>query len=167
MTHINYVVCKHEWDERVVFNHNFFPKMKDCSRLAPLKAVVYTVKVAVTRNGAWWTRCYYTQLIRSVTWPLDSYHFQWPCVTLKRPFACCMTYEMHAIRRTFVRNLARFQLTWHVTRSLGEGGSRFSAGRLSARRLSAMRLSALKTIDTVECKIVKIISTIMSWSKEV
>jgi len=52
MTHINYVVCKHEWDERVVFNHNFFPKMKDCSRLAPLKAVVYTVKVAVTRNGA-------------------------------------------------------------------------------------------------------------------
>jgi len=53
MTHINYIVCIHEYESvwvSVVFNRNCFPKMKDFLRLGSLQAVTYTVKVVVWKR---------------------------------------------------------------------------------------------------------------------
>ena len=46
MKRINYAMCIHRWES--IFNRNYFPKMKDFSRLGALQAVMYTVKVVVS-----------------------------------------------------------------------------------------------------------------------
>ena len=53
MTHINYVMCIHEWKKYILsLIATGFQKMKDFSRLGPLhvQAVAYTVKVAVSKK---------------------------------------------------------------------------------------------------------------------
>jgi len=59
-----------------------------------------------------------TPLIGSIIWPIDSCHFQRPWMILK---VIRLLQELsNAIRRTFVRHFARFQLTQRVARSLGD-----------------------------------------------
>jgi len=50
MTCITYAVCIHGWKVSMVFNRNGFPKMTDFLRLGALQAVMYTVKVVVSKK---------------------------------------------------------------------------------------------------------------------
>ena len=50
MTCITYAVCIHGWKVSMVFNRNCFPKMTDFLRLGALQAVMYTVKVVVSKK---------------------------------------------------------------------------------------------------------------------
>ena len=50
VTCINYAVCIHGWKVSVVFNRNYFSKLKDFSRLGALRQVTYTGKVVVSKK---------------------------------------------------------------------------------------------------------------------
>jgi len=50
MTHINYLVSYMNGKVYIVFNRSYFPKMTDFSRLGPLLALMYTVKVVASKK---------------------------------------------------------------------------------------------------------------------
>ena len=58
----------------IVFDCNCFPKMADFSRLGPLQAVTYIVKVVISEKWCR-VRCHYTSLIGSIIRPIDLWYF--------------------------------------------------------------------------------------------
>jgi len=110
MTRITYVF--------VVFNRDSFPQMMDFSRLGPIQAVTYTVKVAVSRKC-----CNIDTLLLHIT--NRKYHIayifvQFPVTLDDLDGRSPVAGSSNAIRRTFMRHFARFQLTQCVARSLGD-----------------------------------------------
>ena len=103
----------------VVCNRNCFPKLKDFSRLGPLEAVVYTVKVVVSKK---WckidtlllhtTNRKYYMAYRFVPFPETSDDLEG-----HSPVAGLINYNN---RRIFVRHFPRFQVAWRVARSLSD-----------------------------------------------
>ena len=84
----------------MVFNRSCFPKVRLFKVTRPTGNHIHR------KSGARQTHCYYTPLIGSIILPIYSCHFQWPSMTLK--VTRIMQSLSNAIRRTFVRHLARF-----------------------------------------------------------
>ena len=94
----------------MVFNRNCLPKMKDFSRLGALQAVMYTVKVVVSKK---WHEID-TLLLHTTN---RKYHiaylfmpFPMTLDDLKGHFPITQALS-HAIRRTFVQHLAHFNFS--------------------------------------------------------
>ena len=89
------------------FHRKCFSKMKDFSRLPPIGAVTYTVKVVVSKK---W--CKIDTLLLHTT------NRKYRYVPFPKTVEVIRLLQdlSNAIRRTFVRHLARFQLTRRVAR---------------------------------------------------
>jgi len=102
----------------VVFNRNCFPKLKDFSRLGFLQAVMYTVKLVVSKK---WHEID-TLLLHTIRKYYMTYLFVPFPMTLNdleshSPVAGHISYNN---RQIFVRHDARFQVARRVARSLGD-----------------------------------------------
>ena len=88
----------------MVFNRNCFPKMTDFSRLGILQAVTYTLKEVVSKK---WHEID-TLFLHTTN---RKYHVAYLLVTFPvtlDDLGCLMRFLSDAIRRKFVRHLARF-----------------------------------------------------------
>jgi len=164
MTHINYV----EWDECVVFNYNFSSENERLFRVSSPKG-----SRVHRKSGSNKKRCKMDTLILHTTnkkYHMASWFVPFPMTLGDLEEAILLLHDLwNACNSTNICAKFGAVSTDMARRAVPRRGRVpiYSAGRFSARRLSAMRLSALKTIDTVQCKIVNIISAIMLWSKEV
>jgi len=100
----------------MVFNRSCFPKMNDFSRLGVVQAVVHR-KSGSIKEMVQYRHAVTTPLTGNIIWLIYSCHFQWSWMTLK--VIRVMQDLWNAIRRTFVRHLARFLLPRRVARSIG------------------------------------------------
>jgi len=89
----------------IVFNRNCVPKNDKLLKVrCPTSSHIHCNSGSV-KEMARDTHCHYTPPIGGIIWPIYSCHFQWPWMTLK--VMCLMQDLSNAIRRTFMRHLAR------------------------------------------------------------